>query len=320
MRLDRKPAGPLTILILLFLAAWLGACSSPAPSKGASATDDWPPLDYYVERLESETRLDHRAGVHIVNHWGDIRVRSGDAGSIRIDAAVQRIGAPFPERPEFRVTENASSYELVVQYTEASLEPRTGRVDLAVYVPDSVRLRLETLDGTIEAKETTVDLTARTVSGEVFFINQGNADVETQFGNITARPTAPGWGALTLYTATGKIAAFLPVGRGLEAIARGTENIHSDWPLVNSKGLHLLALGTQDKGKDTALITSGGSIELLEVVLGPLSGEQQTRQHGLRGSLQSDEYAENGDPGRHDDSNLHGRVYREGGHTLPGIQ
>lgn len=227
-------------------------------------------MDFYVERMQSSTKLGQAARVTIINHWGDIRLRSGEAaGAIVADAAVQRIGEPFPAKPEFEITEDSDSFELVVRYPGASLEPRSGRVDLAVYVPEGFKVDLQTLDGTIEAKKTAVDLRARTRSGGVSFINQGRAEVETRSGTILARPTAPGWGALKLFSAEGKITAFLPVGKGLEVISRGTGDIQSDWPLVLSGSYRLLRLGDQDSDRDTALITSGRAIELLEVVTHP---------------------------------------------------
>jgi len=263
------------LLMLSVLGAVLCACAFPSPRQGAPEPSDRPPLDFYVEQVKSTSKLSPAAEIHIVNHWGDIRVRSGDpSGGIVIDAAVQRIGEPFPARPELAVTENSDSFELVVRYPGASMEPRSGRVDLAVYVPDGLKVSLETLDGKVEAKKTAVDLKARTRSGDVLFINQGEADVETESGEIIARPTAPGWATLKLYSATGRIMAFLPVGPGLEVVARGTTDIRSHWPLVRDGEHHLLLLGGNHRDRDQALITSGRSIELLEVVLEPGASEQ----------------------------------------------
>lgn len=273
MGLESRPVWLGTLLAWLAAAA-LAACSSTPPPVRQGQTNE-PPLDFYVERLQSSTKLSESARVTIVNHWGDIRLRSQEVpGAVVVDAAVQRIGDPFPARPEFAVREGGDSFELAVRYPDASLDPRSGRVDLAVYVPDGFEVNLETLDGKVEAKKTAVDLKARTRSGDILFINQGEADVETESGEIIARPTAPGWATLKLYSATGRIVAFLPVGPGLEVIARGTADIRSQWPLVRDGEHHLLLLGGNHRDRDQALITSGHSIELLEVVLEPGASEQ----------------------------------------------
>ena len=262
----------------ILAAVVMAGCAAATPRAGLPTGEENPPVDFYVEPLHSTAKLDPAATVHIVNRWGDIQVRSAtEAGSVQVDAAVQRIGESPPARPTFAISEDSGRFDLEVQYPAAALEPRTGRVDLAVYVPDGMHVDLETLDGGIEVKKTSLDLKARTQSGDVFFINQGDVDVETDSGNVVARPTRPGWGALRLYSYRGKITALLPAGQGLEVVARGTGDIHSDWPLESQGPNHLLAFGVQDEKRDTVLITSGGSIELLEVVLRPELGETQTR-------------------------------------------
>lgn len=254
------------------MVAGLCGCAAAPEERTDGRNPDWPPLEFYVQHLTGTTKLAPGSDIRIVNHWGDIRVRSAPGGDpVMADAAVQRIGEPFPSKPRLAVSEDGRSFSLEVEYPGASLEPRTGRVDLAVFIPAGHAVFLETLDGTIETKRTRLDLTARSSSGEIRFINQGTADVETQSGRVVARPTEPGWGMVRLYSATGKVTAFLPAGAGLRVTARGTDEIVSDWPLSYQGGAHLITLGAQNNDRDEVLITSGRAIELFEIVLAPAS-------------------------------------------------
>ena len=246
----------------------LPACSSPTVAVDPEVPED-PPLDFYTEHLETRTAPGKGTTVRIANHWGDIRVRAANGDRVSLDAAIQRIGEPFPARPEFRFDEQTMGFGLEVLYPGASLKPRTGRVDLVVYVPARLMVSLETLDGTIELKKTAVDFSAVTDSGNVEFINQGNARVVSQAGDILARPVEPGWGLLELSSKSGEITAYLPGSGGVEVIARGTDRIESDWPVTPGDGAHLIKFGDQGEKRDRVLITSGSAIRVREVLSRP---------------------------------------------------
>lgn len=268
MNLRLSAADPFGLLALAWLCMGLPACSAPTVVGDAEGPDD-PPLDFYTEHLETRTALAKGATVRIINRWGDIRVRAANGDRVSLDASIQRIGEPFPARPELRIAEQTVGFGLEVLYPGASLEPRTGRVDLVVYVPAGLKASLETLDGTIELKKTAVDLSARTVSGNVQFINQGNVVVVSQTGDILARPVEPGWGALELSSQSGEVTVYLPGGGEFEVIARGTDHIESDWPVMPGAGGYLIKFGNQGEKRDRVLITSGSAIRVREVLLRP---------------------------------------------------
>lgn len=243
-------------------SAWQATSESANPQPRA--------LDFHTESIESTVKLYPSAEVRIDNPWGDIRVRQHDQpGLVIVDAAIQRIGAEPPPNPDLRVSETREEFRLEVDFPGARLEPRTGRVDLVVYVPGGMPLRLRTRGGLIEAKKTANPIAAQSDSGNIHVINTGAISARTESGKIRARPTRPGWEEMDLASVSGAITAFLPGAEPLSLTASGSPSIHSDWPLETDGSSHSLTRSPGAVGADRVHIRTSGMIELYEVIVPP---------------------------------------------------
>ena len=155
----------------------------PAPSPEPATSVGFEMVEFHG------TKLAPRTPIRVVNRWGNIEIRTAEhPGSYRVQAAVQRIGIEPPPPPVFRQRQIEGVAELVVEFPGARLAPdRTGRVDLALFVPPGHPLSVETRDGLVKAKKTANPLDITTADGPVQVINDGPIRVRSESG---ARPGA----------------------------------------------------------------------------------------------------------------------------------
>jgi hypothetical protein len=228
------------------------------------------PFEFHTEAISSTARLSESAVIFVDNQWGDIRVRNHSlAGKVVLEAAIQRIGNEPPPNPELRVNEEQDRFQIEVRFPDARLQPRTGRVDLVIFVPANLSLSLKTGDGLLQAKKTANPIEAQSTSGKIHIINTGAISARSETGAIVARPVSPGWEDLDLASESGAITAFLPGSEPLKLVARGTRGISSQWPLETVGSRHQLTRGPQSADVDRVRIRTAGLIELYEVILPP---------------------------------------------------
>ena len=218
-------------LLWVLLAAGCAAPPGPSESEPDTTTDHLhPPVEF---RTVSEFfKLSPGAELAVTNDWGDVRVRQHEVGAAEVVAAIQRIGTDPPSPPTVRSAPDGSARALRVEFPGARIEPRrNGRVDLMVYLPAGVPLRVATRDGLIEAKKTANPLTLRSGSGDIIVINDARIDARSDTGRVHGRPVGPGFGRMRLQSA-GPVDAFVPVPSSFELLARGTDDVEGEWPMT----------------------------------------------------------------------------------------
>lgn len=258
-------------LALLILAGLLCACahnglhapdSMGAADQAASERD----FEFYEVSLNSKSPIKPSGGVRVHNPWGDIRVRNHAESTVKVDAAIQRIGTPRPTRPEIEVIDGDGHVSVEVRYPQASIEPRTGRVDLIVFVPRGSSLDVRTLDGYIEIRKTHNPVRAQSTSGQISLVNEGSASLTTDSGEIHLRPIRPGWGRLTAHSNNGLVAAFLPQSPNLSVEVTTANQVSAEFDLERSGDSWKTESGD---GRDRVEISSQGEIKLYKVFLSP---------------------------------------------------
>lgn len=251
-------AAALSALVLL-----VAACAS-APEGG----DDPHALQFEIQEFHSDKLVDGQP-IRIVNPWGNIELRKASGpGAFEVTAAIQRIGERPPAPPEFVQRVVDGQVELQVRFRGARLEPaRTGRVDLAVFVPAGHPLELEARDGLIKAKKTANPIQARTTSGDIYIVNDGPIRARSEHGRVQVRPMYDPWEIVDLRSDHGTVVAFLPNVAAYELSVEGTADIHSEI-LLESVGAQRVAHHAGLGGEPNRVrLHAGGSIEIYEALL-----------------------------------------------------
>lgn len=108
------------------------------------------------------------------------------------------------------------------------------KVDFVVKVPKGIGFTGHTVNGSVDAKGMTADVSARTVNGSVHVSTTGRADAKTVNGSITLAMGRADWtGDLSLETVNGSITLELPDNLSTELDARTVNgSIQSDFPLT----------------------------------------------------------------------------------------
>jgi hypothetical protein len=107
-------------------------------------------------------------------------------------------------------------------------------VDFVVKVPQGVRFTGHTVNGNVDARGMSADVSARTVNGSVEISTTGKADAHTVNGSIELSMGRADWsGDLSLKTVNGSITLELPADLSAEMDARTVNgSIQSDFPLT----------------------------------------------------------------------------------------
>ncbi len=210
--------------------------------------------------------------VEISNLYGDIHVRESTEGGIRIELFIQRTR-------ESLATQNLSqkmNSKLMTIRVEPDSDDEEGhllRIDLVAMVPRAPRLRLITEEGTIEAKKLHNPLIeAWSTDGEVRLTATSIMHARTENGDIRATLMQPGWhGEHQLFSKTGHIQAFVPLGPDLSLNARAGKSLRSEFKLdISDNGDLYFAETINGSGKDAIVIQSTkGKVELFSLVFDP---------------------------------------------------
>jgi len=228
---------PGLILLLAACAAPPHVRELPDGSREAGHGAQRPPVDVNIVSLQSD-KLSVGQPIRIVNRWGNIEVRARPrTGSFDVTAAIQRNGEIPPPPPTLRQRVVDGTAEFRVDFPGARIEPaRTGRVDLAVFVPPGHPLELEARDGLVKAGKTANPMRVRTDSGPIRIVNDGPIEVRSATGRIEVRPMYAQWGSLDARSESGAVIAYLPTHAPFELVVEGTEEIFSAYPLTPGAG------------------------------------------------------------------------------------
>ncbi len=252
-------------------------CGTTQPPESAPSPDLSTSVGFEMVEFHG-TKLAPRTPIRVVNQWGNIEIRTAEhPGSYRVQAAVQRIGRTPPQPPVFRQRSVEGVAELVVEFPGARIAPdRTGRVDLALFVPPGHPLSVETRDGLVKAKKTANPLHVRTADGPVQIINDGPIRVRSDTGRVQVRPMYRDWDTVDVRSERGVVVAFLPTAAAFELEISGTSNVYSAFPLVARAG-GLAALHLRDGAASNRVrLVSAAGIEVHEAHLAQAVAASET--------------------------------------------
>lgn len=155
-------------------------------SSGSHATI-YSAKDVVIENYTWLGELPKQRKVKVINHYGNVSSRIRSEPRIGISAAIQKIG-PAPAVPEFSIEQTDELTLITVIYPDGQFDNDgdfIGRVDIAVIVPETVSVEMESTYGDIKSKKHFSNLSAKTVSGDIVLGSVGELNAHTISGNIT---------------------------------------------------------------------------------------------------------------------------------------
>jgi len=175
--------------------------------------------DWVVERNQAEIAVSRGTPIHLINLWGDLRLRSGDPGLLQLFLIGQRHrDDPFPLILDKHMEGDALVVEVLPQERNLAAQGekwKGKRLDVSLFVPPDSPMVLLTDGGLIESKGLQASLSASSQSGSLRIITGAAVQLQTNAGDVFLRFTgqpAPGQaGSLSLVeTVNGSIQVLLP--------------------------------------------------------------------------------------------------------------
>jgi hypothetical protein len=174
--------------------------TAPAPSPAAVSPEASPaptvPADVRLERSSWGLDIDGPTPVRrleVANFYGDVRARFAGDRRIEASAVIQRLG-PESQRLGWVIERRGDTIVLFVtpppgRVQDSDPQPAKAafdRLDLVVYVPEGLRLRVDTLHGLIEGRGLRGDVEARSVFGDVLVTTSAALSVAAGSGRVYA--------------------------------------------------------------------------------------------------------------------------------------
>lgn len=211
MPTDTEKSSPLVtrtrwrIAALATAASLLGACAQQPPQASKDHT-----AAVHVERVDSEFPLDKSiARVEIVNRYGEINVRGRDDAEVGVHAVIQQLPPDFANG-RLRSRRENGTLHIEAEFPAASGET-PGRMDIAVYLPPTVAIALQTRDGRIAARRRSGAIEASSESGAIEASSTARLDLRSDSGEIRAAAIGRRWsGASHIESVSGRIIVLVP--------------------------------------------------------------------------------------------------------------
>jgi len=143
--------------------------------------------DVVIENYNWIGQLPQSRKVKVINNYGNVSTRIRSESQIGVSAAIQKIG-PNPAIPNFDIEETSEHTIIRVIYPNGQKDEDgdfIGRVDIAVTIPETISIEMESTWGDIKSKKHFSNLKAKTVSGNIALGSVGELNASSVSGNIT---------------------------------------------------------------------------------------------------------------------------------------
>ena len=143
--------------------------------------------DVVIENYNWIGKLPQSRKVKVVNNYGNVSTRIRSESQIGVSAAIQKIG-PSPAIPNFNLKETSEHTLITVIYPNGQRDEDgdfIGRVDIAVTIPETISIEMESTWGDIKSKKHFSNLKAKTTSGNIVLGSVGELNAISESGNIT---------------------------------------------------------------------------------------------------------------------------------------
>lgn len=223
--------------------------------------------DVVLENYVWVGELPKHRKIKVINHYGNIASRLRSERKVGISAAIQKIG-PKPAIPTFDIQEKADYTQITVNYPDGqynSDKQMIGRVDIAVIVPESVSVEMESTWGTIKSKKHFSNMSAKSISGNITLGSVGELNVESVSGDISIDHYNINWhNRQLLYTKQGDIQLTLAKVANVTVNVRAksiTSNYYQKNIQANSEQ-SLLSFTLNDENTIIQLVAPQGKVSI----------------------------------------------------------
>ena len=197
----------LLVLILLILVNCSGQNKKTQEKQDVfgSKTSQAIPVEI-IKQQQDIPIWDSLRALSIINNHGNIFIRHTDDPFIGILSNMQLIGE-IPEQGKINIHQKQTKLHISVDYpSDKEIGVNTlingykkGRVDLVVFVPNTISLILESTYGSINIKRISNDVNIKTHSGNVKLSGSGQTNIQTGSGDIYAYLYESNWKAASSF-------------------------------------------------------------------------------------------------------------------------
>lgn len=239
-----------SLLALLLAACCVVACGD-ARSRAAHASDTW----------RRSYPLAGPAEVQIVGAVGSIDVRTGEAGTVLVEAERtvraqnEAIAASMVER--IRITEDVTPGRVMLRNDGLGgvVVAADVEVNFRVTVPPETRVRLRSAAGAVTLANLTGAVVASTDDGAISAVGlRGPVEARAVNGPVTVALAAVGAGPVVLHTTSGTVSIQLPADAAADLRASTTNGT------VSVEGLSITATGTVSATRLEGRLGAGGAL------------------------------------------------------------
>lgn len=253
---------------ILLCTALLGACASDAPRSDPAPADPRDRVE--IQRIDRVFPIEKPIGrVELVNRYGEINVKSHDRAEVAMHAVAQSLPPDFAP-VEIRERRDGDTLYLEPVFPETGTGARPGRIDIALFVPETLGLALTGEDARISVKKWKGPVSASTTSGEIRASSRGRLDLRTGSGTIRAMAIGERWpGEARVRSDSGRIVLLVPTfgDIALDARTRGRLTTNFGLSVHEDAGVHS-AHARYGRGTSPLVVHSNtGEIVLEQLVL-----------------------------------------------------
>ncbi|SFC31416.1 hypothetical protein [Pseudoalteromonas denitrificans] len=255
---------------LSFISLLCSACTTAEPKNKYQLND------VVIENYTWMGKIPAKKKVVVTNFYGNISSRLRSEKKIGISATIQKIGLK-PAIPSFDIKEENGITKITVNYPQGQKDKAgnlTGRVDIAIAVPEYVAVEMETSFGDIGAKKHFSSLSAKTQNGNITLGSVGELNAYSDTGDITLDMYNIIWkGNQKVHTKQGNIKLVIAQQAALEVLISGKTISHNltDFKIPLTQTQDTLNFKLNQAHSNAHIAAPKGIVEL-EIITKPHGG------------------------------------------------
>ena len=262
------------LLMVLSIFLFFGACSKNKKTQELSNNQTSEKTKVTIEKSQQDISIKTSHKHLIINNpHGNIYIRKTSEPFIGILSTMQLIG-DSSERADIKIKNKSNTIKLNITYpSDKTLGVNElinghvkGRVDLLVYVPSHLKLKLVTTYGSINVKRVDNDIDLYTTTGSVKFSSKGRPNITTVSGDVYAYLINPNWKKESKITSiSGNLVITFPELSSLNLKASSNNSIQNNFNVKSTLKNQKHFLTYQSKNTPLSITNTIGSIKLVDM-------------------------------------------------------
>ena len=207
------------------------------------------------------------------NPHGNIYIRKTEEPFVGVFSTMQLIGEDA-EEAKINIENNSKNIKIDISYSsDKTIGVNTlinghkkGRVDLVVYVPKQLIIKLKTTYGSINVKRIDNEVDLSTTSGSVKLSSRGRLNIETVSGDVYAYLIEPKWNKKSkIISDSGNLIITFPELSSLDLKVSSKNSILSNFNLESTLKNDSHIFENESKKNPLSISNLTGQIKLVEI-------------------------------------------------------